>query len=212
MSKIKSVKGFKDVFAGAKFYRHTLDRSLGVLEGQFGYQQLLLNMLERKETFSHTLGLSSDIVQKEMYNFTDLGGNELVLRPEGTAGAMRFLLADKALVRTIEKEPVRMWYWGPMFRYERPQAGRLRQFYQLGIENIGGTPLRDGEPADLGHVVASDFEVISAACECLDMVFNHKVNFQIQINNLGTKQSLKDFNEELLKQLKEHRSKLSADS
>ena len=120
MSKIKGVKGFKDVFEGAKFYRHTLDRSRSVLEGHFGYRQLLLNMLERKETFSRTLGLSSDIVQKEMYNLTDLGGNELVLRPEGTAGAMRFLLSNREMMRTIEKEPVRMWYWGPMFRYERP--------------------------------------------------------------------------------------------
>ena len=79
-----------------------------------------------------------------MYSFKDLGGNDLVLRPEGTAGAIRHLLNNNFLMQHIEKEPVKVWYWGPMFRYERPQAGRLRQFYQLGIENVGGSaPQKD---------------------------------------------------------------------
>ena len=76
--------------------------------------------MEDSQTFSRTLGVSSDIVQKEMYKFKDLGGNNLVLRPEGTAGAMRWLLNQKDLIKNIEKENVKLWYWGPMFRYERP--------------------------------------------------------------------------------------------
>ena len=81
-------------------------------------------ILEHEDVFSRTLGLSSDIVQKEMYSFEDKSNNRLVLRPEGTAGVMRSVLADKKMMQHIEKEPVRLWYWGPMFRYERPQAGR----------------------------------------------------------------------------------------
>lgn len=76
-----------------------------------------------------------------MYSFKDLGGNDLVLRPEGTAGAIRMMLNNPNLMQFAEKEPAKMYYWGPMFRYERPQAGRLRQFYQLGIENVGGSAL-----------------------------------------------------------------------
>ena len=88
-----------------------------------------------------------------MYSFKDLGGNHLVLRPEGTAGAMRFLMNNQDLVANIEKEAQKMWYWGSMFRHERPQAGRLRQFYQLGIENVGGSTTRKGQAYDYGSMV-----------------------------------------------------------
>lgn len=76
--------------------------------------------MENEETFSRTLGVSSDIVQKEMYAFKDRSNNSLVLRPEGTAGTMRFLVNDEELIRNIEKVPSKLWYFGPMFRYERP--------------------------------------------------------------------------------------------
>ncbi len=91
-----------------------------VLQPKYGYKPLLLNTLERAEAFSRTLGVSSDIVQKEMYSFTDQSDTKVVLRPEGTAGCMRWLLSQNNLMNTIEKEPVKLWYHGPMFRYERP--------------------------------------------------------------------------------------------
>ena len=143
-NRIKEIKGMKNVYQSYPFYDHIIKKSSKVLQSKYGYRRLLQNTIERKETFTRTLGISSDIVQKEMYAFTDLGGNDLVLRPEGTAGAMRYLINDPSLMQNIEKEAQKMWYWGPMFRYERPQAGRLRQFYQLGIENIGGSVTRKG--------------------------------------------------------------------
>ena len=125
MKKIRDIKGMKDVFEAYPVYNHILNRSRPILEN-LGYQRLIQNVVERQETFTRTLGVSSDIVQKEMYAFKDLGENELVLRPEGTAGAIRQMLNTPNLMQFIEKEPVKMWYWGPMYRYERPQAGRLR--------------------------------------------------------------------------------------
>ena len=118
--KIKEIKGMKDIFEQYPLYRRILSQTSPILETKYGYQPLLLNTLERSQTFTRTLGISSDIVQKEMYAFKDLGGNDLVLRPEGTAGAMRFLLNNQKLMQHIEKDPVRMWYWGAMYRYERP--------------------------------------------------------------------------------------------
>jgi len=134
-----------------------------------------------------------------MYSFSDLGKNELVLRPEGTAGAVRFLLNNPSLMQHIEKEAVKMWYWGPMFRYERPQAGRLRQFYQIGVENIGGSSPQKDQLPDFGSMIEKVFEIIQSAALCLDQIFEHKLNFKIHINNLGTKDTLKLYNDELLK-------------
>ena len=92
MVKVKDIKGMKDIFELYPYFRHIEKRSSNVLERKLGYRKILQNTLERSQTFMHTLGISSDIVQKEMYSFTDKGNNDLVLRPEGTAGAMRFLL------------------------------------------------------------------------------------------------------------------------
>ena len=83
-----------------------------------------------------------------MYAFTDKGGRDVVIRPEGTAGAMRFLLENKSLMQNIDKKAVKMWYMGAMYRYERPQTGRNRQFHQIGVENIGG-----GKHTDLGFQI-----------------------------------------------------------
>ena len=110
----------KDIFHQFDLYRQIVSAFQSVLEVNYGYKRILLNTLEREETFSRTLGISSDIVQKEMYSFTDKSGHKLVLRPEGTAGTMRFVMNDEVLMRNIEKTPAKMWYWGPMFRYERP--------------------------------------------------------------------------------------------
>ena len=127
LSKIQNIKGMSDMFESCQHYNHILSRSAQqVLEPKFGYKPLMLNTLEKAEVFSRTLGVSSDIVQKEMYSFTDLSNNQVVLRPEGTAGCMRWLMGRNDLTTLIEKEPVKLWYHGPMFRYERPQAGRMR--------------------------------------------------------------------------------------
>ena len=112
------------------------------------------NVIEPEALYRKTLGVTSDIVLKEMYqvvsNSSATGSGERhVLRPEGTAGVLRSILSDKDLIRNIRKETVRTWYWGPMFRHERPQAGRLRQFYQIGVETVGGTK----PDLDYGHIL-----------------------------------------------------------
>ena len=105
-----------------------------------------------------------------------------MLRPEGTAGVLRAILGDHDLMRNIRKEQVRAWYWGPMFRHERPQTGRLRQFYQLGVEMVGGTK---ADIFDMGYTVQSDFEAIESAWACLGAIYGDKVPLEVEINNLG---------------------------
>ena len=132
----------------------------------FGYSELRTPLLEKAEVFVHTLGDSSDIVQKEMYNLKDRGGRSLVLRPEGTAGAMRYLSSLGE-----ESENAKVYYIGPMFRCERPQAGRKRQFHQIGAESIcNPNPLKDVE------CIALQYEMLNK----LDL------NINIKINTLGT--------------------------
>lgn len=140
----------------------------------FNYKRILVNTVEKEETFTHTLGVSSDIVQKEMYRFSDLSNNQLVLRPEGTAGVMRYVTNDEEILKTIEKNSTKLWYWGPMFRYERPQAGRMRQFYQIGLEKIGG------QVNDPGTAIEGDFEAIYTANKCLEEIFkDQQVKFKV---------------------------------
>ena len=152
---MRGVRGMRDVLGMQMHsYRRVLDASQCILEGEYGYELALTNMVEPETLYRKTLGVTSDIVLKEMYEVRASGSNDekerLVLRPEGTAGLLRAVLADKELMGDIRKKTVRQWYWGPMFRHERPQAGRLRQFYQIGVENIGGTKFESSK-VDYGH-------------------------------------------------------------
>ena len=112
-----------------------IEKSRAVLESnQFQFEQMMPNMIEEELLYRKSLGVTSDIVLKEMYYVSAAGSekaekNRLVLRPEGTAGVLRSVLNDNLLMKHIQKVPVKTWYWGPMFRHERPQTGRLRQFY-----------------------------------------------------------------------------------
>lgn len=123
----------------------------GLLHGlcrEFGYQEIRTPIFEHTELFVRGVGDSTDIVQKEMYTFTDGGGRSLTLRPENTAAVARAYLENKL---AGQAQPIKLYYIGPMFRYERPQAGRFRQFHQFGIEAFGSThPLLDAETILLG--------------------------------------------------------------
>ena len=122
------------------------------------------------------------------------------------------MLNDPSLMQHVEKEPVRMWYWGPMFRYERPQKGRMRQFYQLGIENVGGSaPHKDQKP-DYGYMIQTDLEAICSAASCLDMIFEHKLSFVLHLNTLGSRSTISSYNDDLLKFLSDKSHLLSQDS
>lgn len=139
--KISAVKGFRDVLPReAAARRRILDRAIDVF-GRYGFGEIELPVLERGELFSRSVGATTDIVEKEMYAFEDRDGELVALRPEGTASVVRAYL-ESGMVRA---EPVaRLYYHGPMFRRERPQKGRFRQFSQIGAELLG----RDDPQAD----------------------------------------------------------------
>tara|TARA_B100000965_G_scaffold21141_1_gene15939 strand:+ start:257 stop:1504 length:1248 start_codon:yes stop_codon:yes gene_type:complete len=144
-----------------------------------GIQEIRTPIIEQTELFSRSIGESTDVVGKEMYNFDDRGGRSCTLRPEGTASVARSVVQHGLL----NNGPQRLWYRGPMFRYERPQAGRQRQFHQIGVEFIG-----------LASVM-SDAEVISIAWDFLkDVGLN---DLTLEINSLGSNEDRNVFKEKL---------------
>src|SRR3990167_8340578 len=108
----------------------------------YGYEEIRFPIVEMTELFKRSIGEVTDIVEKEMYTFTDRNGDSLTLRPEGTASCVRACIEHSLLYHQTQ----RLWYYGPMFRHERPQKGRYRQFYQLGVEALGfQTPAAEAE-------------------------------------------------------------------
>ena len=130
---IKSVRGMQDLLpAQISLFRLIEDISRDVL-GAYGYQEIGLPQLEQTQLFQRSVGENTDIVEKEMYTFDDRNGESLTLRPEGTAGCVRFAEENGLLFNQVQ----RLFYSGAMFRYERPQKGRYRQFEQIGAECFG---------------------------------------------------------------------------
>jgi len=130
----QSVKGMRDLFgAEMRWFRLIEDTARRCFAGH-GYEEIRTPILEEIEVFKRSVGESSDIVNKEMYDFTDKGGRHVVMRPENTAGVVRAMIQHKLLASS---DPQLVYYIGPMFRYERMQAGRYRQFYQIGVESFG---------------------------------------------------------------------------
>jgi len=159
---------------------------------RYGFGEVRLPVLEHSELFARAIGDVTDIVQKEMYTFTDRNGDSLTLRPEGTAGVVRALIEHG---RLRGAQP-RLYYIGPMFRHERPQKGRYRQFHQLGAEMFG--------VAD----ASSDAELIALSARLLDSV---GVRAQLQINSLGTPQARAAYREHLLRYLRPRAGELCPD-
>ena len=110
-----------------------LERAAATVFSSYGYEEIRMPILEKTEVFTRAIGVATDVVEKEMYSFLDRNDESLSLRPEGTAGVVRAALQN----RLLYGHPLRLWYSGPMFRYERPQKGRTRQFHQLGAELFG---------------------------------------------------------------------------
>ena len=133
MSSLQPVRGTRDVLPEeARRVRRVIETGRNVAE-RYGYEEMATPILEFTEVFSRTLGDTSDIVTKEMYTFRDKSGDSLTLRPEGTAGVARALISGGLSGQL----PFKCFYAGPMFRHERPQKGRLRQFHQIGVELLG---------------------------------------------------------------------------
>ena len=150
-----------------------LERTASDVFTLFGYQEIRLPLVEKTELFARSIGQATDIVEKEMYTFQDRNGDQLSLRPEGTAGIVRAMLQHGMLHNAIQ----RVWYSGPMFRHERPQKGRYRQFHQIGVEAYGMAE------ADL------DVEIISLTWQLWKQLGLTEVT--LEINTLGTASSRK---------------------
>lgn len=142
-SSIRAIRGFRDIGPDEAYRHHFIEDQARDHFSLYGYREVRLPLLEPTELFARGIGEGTDIVEKEMYTFQDRNGTSLTLRPEGTASAMRaFLEGGWSTQGGIAK----IFYSGPMFRYERPQKGRYRQFYQIGLEALGGAgPLVDAE-------------------------------------------------------------------
>ncbi|MEW6621732.1 MAG: histidine--tRNA ligase [Bacillota bacterium] len=139
----KRPRGTNDILPGESMKWQWLEEQARSLCRKFGYQEIRTPMFEHTELFQRGVGETTDIVQKEMYTFLDRGGRSVTLRPENTAAVVRAYLENKLY---SEPQPTKVFYIGPMFRYDRPQAGRFRQFHQFGIEAIGSThPAIDAE-------------------------------------------------------------------
>lgn len=141
MSPIRSVRGMNDILPGETPSWRLLEAIVQSVLASYGYGEIRLPLVEHTELFRRSIGEVTDIVEKEMYSFDDRNGESLTLRPEGTAGCVR-----AAIQQGLLNVPQRLWYAGPMFRYERPQKGRQRQFHQVGVEAFGiPTPDIDAE-------------------------------------------------------------------
>ena len=192
MSKIQSVRGTKDIYSSTmRNYNYIINEARFVSE-LFGYEEASFPIFERAEVFSRPLGVSSDVVSKETYTFEDRGGENITLRPEGTAGVMRSILSEGK----INDLPLKLFYSGPMFRYERPQKGRLRQFVQIGIESIGNQgPLEDAEVIACG---ASLLQRLGFQQDCV-----------LNINSLGDEESRNLYRKSLVDYFSKNLDKLS---
>jgi histidyl-tRNA synthetase len=161
----------------------------------FGFQEIATPIFEFTEVFKRTIGDTTDIVTKEMYTFTDRGGETITLRPEGTASVARAFISG-GLAQHV---PLKYFYSGPMFRYERPQKGRLRQFHQTGVELLGvADPL-------------GDVEIIAVGVEFLRRIGVWERCY-LEVNSLGDAESRKVYRDVLVSYLSSHKDKLSKDS
>nr|QUE28664.1 syh [Porphyrostromium japonicum] len=192
---LNSLRGTCDVLPEDIKYWHFLEDKARTLFSSANYLEMRTPLIENQELFQKGVGEGTDIVNKEMYAFQDQGGRNIVLRPEGTAGVTRSFVQNK-LYNT--KSVNKIWYAGPMFRYERPQSGRQRQFNQLGVECLG---IKDPQ---------IDAEVIAMAYKLLSSLGIGA--FRLEINNIGDCIARQNYSKQLVKYLSNHRSQLDADS
>jgi len=145
---LRSIRGMNDILPEEIYFWHTLEITAERVFSAHGFEQIRMPLLEKTGVFARAIGSATDVVSKEMYSFDDRNGESLSLRPEGTAGVVRAALQNGLLYGPVR----RLWYDGPMFRYERPQKGRTRQFHQLGVELFGAPgPDADAEILALGE-------------------------------------------------------------
>lgn len=195
MATLQPVRGTHDLLpSDFRAQRHVQDTAAAVAL-RYGFEEMTPPIFEFTEVFKRTLGDTSDIVTKEMYTFDDRGGDSLTLRPEFTAGIARAFMSN-GLQQAV---PVKFFARGPVFRYERPQKGRLRQFHQVDVEILGVSAPQ------------ADIEVIAVGAHLLNAL-GVADDVTLQINTLGDTESRLSYGETLVGYLTQHKSKLSEDS
>lgn len=193
-NKFQSVRGFNDVLPGdAAAWRHLLRTADEVFAG-YGYSEVRLPLLEKTELFKRAIGEVTDVVEKEMFTFQDREGDSLTLRPEATASLVRMGLEHGLL----HNQQQRLWTWGPMFRHERPQAGRYRQFHQLDVEAYG--------------IAGPDVDVELIALSARLFARLGLQDLSLEINSLGTADTRVRYRAALVAFLEKHHASLDADS
>lgn len=192
---INPVKGTHDIIGEEANTYSAIEYNCRIVAELFGYQEIRTPIIEHTPLFLRSVGESSDIVTKEMYTFDDKGGRSITLRPELTAGVMRSIVSNKLYANT--DLPLKYFYIGPCFRYERPQAGRYRQFHQFGIEAIGSTSY------------LQDVEVIALGKRVLDSLGLNKV--KVLINSLGDDASRENYRAALKEYFAKHIDQMCED-
>jgi len=193
--KIQSIRGMNDMLPEQSATWQYLERTVAELLASYSYGEIRFPILEQTELFKRAVGEVTDIVEKEMYSFDDRNGDSLSLRPEGTAGCVRACTENGLL----HNQTQRLWYTGPMFRHERPQKGRLRQFHQVGVEAFGLT----------GPDIDAELLLITARLWKI-LKIDHAVT--LQINSLGTSADRADYRAALVEYLNARRDQLDEDS
>lgn len=192
---IQAIRGMHDILPEQSPYWHWLESKARQVLGAYGYQEIRLPIVEKTELFKRSIGEVTDIVEKEMYTFDDRNGDSLTLRPEGTAGCLRACLEHGLL----HNQSHRLWYYGPMFRHERPQKGRYRQFYQLGVETYG----MPGPDVDAEMILLTDR---------LWKKIGIRDKVELQINSLGTSEERAAYRSTLVSYFQQHLAVLDEDS
>ncbi|MYL72028.1 histidine--tRNA ligase [Halobacillus litoralis] len=188
-------RGTQDILPGTSEIWQYVEEQLADLCRRYHYKEIRTPIFEHTELFQRGVGDSTDIVQKEMYTFEDRGGRSITLRPEGTASVVRSFVQNK--VYGLPNQPTKYFYMGPMFRYERPQQGRMRQFVQFGIEALGSD-----DPA-------IDAEVLSLALNSYKEL--GLKSLKLVVNSLGDKESREAHRAALVRHFDPHREELCAD-
>lgn len=195
--RVQKPKGTVDILPDQSGSWEKVEQILRDFFKRANYREIRTPSFENYEVFSRSSGETSDVVEKEMYDFNDKGGRHIALRPEGTAGVVRAYVEDKLYAPEMVK-PLNVYYLESTFRYERPQAGRQREFHQIGIESFGSkNPLADVETIVLAHDLLAELGV---------------KNYELHINTLGNAQVRKDYHDALVNYFRPLKEQLSDDS
>ena len=193
--KIQPARGTRDIYGTELSAFLFVEDTARALAKRYGFGEIQTPVFEATELFARGVGETSDIVSKEMYTFTDRGGESFTLRPEGTAGVVRAFISEGM----EQNAPVKLFYAGPMFRYERPQKGRYRQLHQVGVEVLGAA------------VPQTDVEVLCLAWDVLSAL-GLKDHVRLELNTLGDTESRAAYRKALVSYFEQYKDKLSEDS